>query len=113
MMRLMIKKETKFTPYIELDPERGFTGRDDIVKFEGNYHGHSDSLLVQAGSGATTFGKPSSSGVPQDFTNHTLLAKYNDIESVKKAFEESNNIACVIIEPIAGNMGLVPAEKSF
>ena len=92
---------------------RGFTGRDDIVKFEGNYHGHSDSLLVQAGSGATTFGKPSSSGVPQDFTNHTLLAKYNDIESVKKAFEESNNIACVIIEPIAGNMGLVPAEKSF
>ena len=92
---------------------RGFTGKDDIVKFKGNYHGHSDSLLVQAGSGATTFGKPSSSGVPADFTNHTLLVDYNSIESVKKAFSESDNIACVIIEPIAGNMGLVPADKSF
>ena len=92
---------------------RGFTGRDDIVKFKGNYHGHSDSLLVQAGSGATTFGKPSSAGVPKDFTDHTLLVDYNSIESVKKAFSESNNIACVIIEPIAGNMGLVPADKSF
>jgi glutamate-1-semialdehyde 2,1-aminomutase len=92
---------------------RGFTGKDNIVKFEGNYHGHSDSLLVQAGSGATTFGKPSSSGVPKDFTDHTLLVKYNSIESVKKAFEESDNIACVIIEPIAGNMGLVPADKEF
>ncbi|MDK9693409.1 MAG: glutamate-1-semialdehyde 2,1-aminomutase [Sulfurimonas sp.] len=92
---------------------RGFTGRDDIVKFTGCYHGHSDSLLVQAGSGAATFGNPSSPGVPADFTKHTLLAEYNNIDSVKKCFEDSKNIACVIIEPIAGNMGLVPADKEF
>ncbi|MDQ1245136.1 MAG: glutamate-semialdehyde -aminomutase, partial [Campylobacterota bacterium] len=92
---------------------RGFTLRDDIVKFIGCYHGHSDSLLVQAGSGAATFGNPSSPGVPADFTKHTLLATYNDIESVKKCFNDSKNIACVIIEPIAGNMGLVPADKEF
>ncbi len=92
---------------------RGYTGRDDIVKFEGCYHGHSDSLLVQAGSGAATFGNPSSPGVPEDFTKHTLLAKYNDIESVKKCFAQSSDIACIIIEPIAGNMGLVPARKEF
>ncbi len=92
---------------------RGFTGRDDIVKFIGCYHGHSDSLLVEAGSGAATFGNPSSPGVPADFTKHTLLATYNDIESVKRCFADSNDIACVIIEPIAGNMGLVPADKEF
>ena len=92
---------------------RGYTGRDDIIKFEGCYHGHSDSLLVQAGSGMITFGSPSSPGVPADFTKHTLLAKYNDIESVKKCFEQSDDIACIIIEPIAGNMGLVPADKDF
>jgi glutamate-1-semialdehyde 2,1-aminomutase len=92
---------------------RGYTGKDDIVKFEGCYHGHSDSLLVQAGSGALTFGNPSSPGVPADFTKHTLLAKYNDIESVKKCFEDSQNIACIIIEPIAGNMGFIPADKEF
>jgi len=92
---------------------RGFTGKDDIVKFEGCYHGHSDSLLVQAGSGAVTFGTPSSPGVPADFTKHTLLAKYNDIQSVKKCFENSNDIACVIIEPIGGNMGLIPADEEF
>ena len=92
---------------------RGFTCRDDIVKFEGCYHGHSDSLLVQAGSGAVTFGTPSSPGVPADFTKHTLLAKYNDIESVKKCFESSSDIACIIIEPIAGNMGFIPAEEKF
>ncbi len=92
---------------------RGFTGKDDIVKFEGCYHGHSDALLVQAGSGLATFGNPSSPGVPADFTKHTLLAKYNDIESVRKCFEDSDNIACIIIEPIAGNMGLVPADKEF
>ncbi|WP_281950694.1 glutamate-1-semialdehyde 2,1-aminomutase [Nitrosophilus kaiyonis] len=92
---------------------RGYTNRDDIIKFEGCYHGHSDSLLVQAGSGAVTFGNPSSPGVPKDLTKHTLLAKYNDIESVKKCFEDSNNVACVIIEPIAGNMGLVPADEKF
>jgi glutamate-1-semialdehyde 2,1-aminomutase len=92
---------------------RGFTSKDDIIKFEGCYHGHSDSLLVQAGSGAVTFGTPSSPGVPADFSKHTLLAKYNNLESVKKAFEASEGIACVIIEPIAGNMGLVPADKAF
>ena len=92
---------------------RGFTGRDDIVKFTGCYHGHSDALLVEAGSGAATFGNPSSPGVPADFTKHTLLAEYNNIESVKKCFADSKTIACVIIEPIAGNMGLVPADKEF
>lgn len=92
---------------------RGYTGRDDIIKFEGCYHGHSDSLLVQAGSGMITFGSPSSPGVPADFTKHTLLAKYNDIDSVKRCFEQSKDIACIIIEPIAGNMGLVPADKDF
>ena len=92
---------------------RGFTKRDDIVKFTGCYHGHSDALLVEAGSGAATFGNPSSPGVPADFTKHTLLAEYNNIESVKKCFTDSKTIACVIIEPIAGNMGLVPADKEF
>ena len=93
---------------------RGFTGRDDIVKFEGCYHGHSDSLLVQAGSGAATFGTPSSPGVPADLTKHTLLAKYNDLSSVEKCFHDAlESIACVIIEPIAGNMGLVPAQEEF
>jgi glutamate-1-semialdehyde 2,1-aminomutase len=92
---------------------RGFTGRDDIVKFTGCYHGHSDALLVQAGSGAATFGTPSSPGVPADFTKHTLLAEYNNIESLRQCFADSEGIACVIIEPIAGNMGLVPADKEF
>ncbi len=93
---------------------RGVTSRDDIVKFTGCYHGHSDSLLVQAGSGATTFGSPSSPGVPADLTKHTLLATYNDIGSVAEAFKASENgVACVIIEPIAGNMGLVPADPEF
>ena len=91
---------------------RGVSGKDDIIKFKGCYHGHSDSLLVSAGSGAVTFGSPSSPGVPADFTKHTLLADYNDIESVKKCFEVGN-VGCVIIEPIAGNMSLVPAEKEF
>lgn len=92
---------------------RGYTGREDIIKFEGCYHGHSDALLVQAGSGLATFGNPSSPGVPSDFTKHTLLARYNDIESVKACFDKSAGIACVIIEPIAGNMGLVPAKEEF
>jgi len=93
---------------------RGVTGRDNIVKFTGCYHGHSDSLLVQAGSGLATFGTPSSPGVPADLTKHTLLATYNDIESVEKCFKDSpDDIACVIIEPIAGNMGLVPADEAF
>jgi len=76
---------------------RGYTHRDDIVKFTGCYHGHSDCLLVEAGSGAVTFGNPSSPGVPADFTKHTLLATYNDIESVKKCFADSSDIACIII----------------
>ena len=81
------------------------------MKFTGCYHGHSDSLLVQAGSGLATFGSPSSPGVPADLTKHTLLATYNDIASVHACFEESpDGIACVIIEPIEGNTGLVPAE---
>ena len=93
---------------------RGVTKRDNILKFTGCYHGHSDSLLVQAGSGLATFGTPSSPGVPADLTKHTLLATYNDIESVKKCFEDAKgDIACVIIEPIAGNMGLVPADEEF
>lgn len=93
---------------------RGVTGRDNIVKFTGCYHGHSDSLLVQAGSGLATFGSPSSPGVPADLIKHTLLATYNDISSVLACFEESpDGIACVIIEPIAGNMGLVPADEAF
>ncbi|MDM5270717.1 glutamate-1-semialdehyde 2,1-aminomutase [Sulfurovum sp. zt1-1] len=93
---------------------RGFTGRDNILKFTGCYHGHSDSLLVQAGSGLATFGAPSSPGVPADLTKHTLLATYNDIEEVKQCFADAKgDIACVIIEPIAGNMGLVPATEDF
>ena len=93
---------------------RGVTGRDNILKFTGCYHGHSDSLLVQAGSGLATFGTPSSPGVPADLTQHTLLATYNDIASVEKCFADaSEGIACIIIEPIAGNMGLVPAEEEF
>uniref|UniRef100_UPI004047502D glutamate-1-semialdehyde 2,1-aminomutase n=1 Tax=Aliarcobacter sp. TaxID=2321116 RepID=UPI004047502D len=92
---------------------RGVTGRNDIVKFEGCYHGHSDSLLVQAGSGMATFGSPSSPGVPADLTKHTLLCEYNNIENLRKCFEDSNDIACIIIEPIAGNMGLVPASDEF
>lgn len=93
---------------------RGYTKRDDFIKFTGCYHGHADSLLVQAGSGMATFGSPSSPGVPADLTKHTLLATYNDIESVKKCFEQSENgVAAIIIEPIAGNMGLVPADEAF
>lgn len=92
---------------------RGVTGKSDIVKFEGCYHGHSDSLLVQAGSGMATFGSPSSPGVPSDLTKHTLVCEYNNIENLKKCFEDSNDISCIIIEPIAGNMGLVPATEEF
>ncbi|APW65514.1 MULTISPECIES: glutamate-1-semialdehyde 2,1-aminomutase [Arcobacteraceae] len=92
---------------------RGVTQKNDILKFEGCYHGHSDSLLVQAGSGLATFGTPSSPGVPADLTKHTLVCEYNNIENLKKCFEDSNDIACIIIEPIAGNMGLVPATEEF
>ncbi|MDX9742657.1 MAG: glutamate-1-semialdehyde 2,1-aminomutase [Arcobacteraceae bacterium] len=92
---------------------RGVTGRNDIIKFEGCYHGHSDSLLVSAGSGMATFGAPSSPGVPSDLIKHTILSEYNNIEQLEKCFKESSDIACLIIEPIAGNMGLVPASLEF
>lgn len=92
---------------------RGFTKRAKILKFEGCYHGHSDSLLVSAGSGATTFNTPSSLGVLQEVAANTLVARYNDIESVEDLFKANKDIACVIIEPIAGNMGLVPARQEF
>ena len=92
---------------------RGVTGKNNIVKFEGCYHGHSDSLLVQAGSGMATFGTPSSPGVPSDLTKHTLVCEYNNIEDLRKCFEQSDDIACIIIEPIAGNMGFVPGDKEF
>src|SRR5476651_2578826 len=93
---------------------RGATGRDKIVKFEGCYHGHADSLLVKAGSGLLTFGNPSSSGVPLDFTKHTLVLDYNNTQQLEDTFKElGNQIACVIIEPIAGNMNLVRADPEF
>ena len=93
---------------------RGYTGRDKIIKFSGCYHGHSDALLVKAGSGAATFGVPDSPGVPQDFAKHTLTARFNDLESVKQlAAENKGQVACVIIEPIAGNMGTVPPRPGF
>lgn len=93
---------------------RGFTGRDTIIKFEGCYHGHSDSLLVKAGSGLLTFGNPSSQGVPQDFSKHTLVLPYNDTEALKNTFKQiGDTIACVIIEPFAGNMNLVKPDNEF
>jgi glutamate-1-semialdehyde 2,1-aminomutase len=93
---------------------RGYTGRDKILKFEGCYHGHGDSLLVKAGSGATTFGIPDSLGVPEDLAKHTLTAPYNDLESVRSALRQyPKQIACIIVEPIAGNMGVVLPEKGF
>ena len=96
---------------------RAYSGKEDIIKFDGCYHGHSDSLLVSAGSGCATFGHPSSPGVIEDLGKHTLVARYNDIDSVISCIRESETkgkgVACIIIEPIAGNMGLVPAEKDF
>ena len=93
---------------------RGYAKKDGLIKFEGCYHGHSDALLIKAGSGATTYGNASSGGVPQDVVKNTFLAIYNDIGSVKAIFENNKDkIGVVIIEPIAGNMGLVPADKKF
>jgi glutamate-1-semialdehyde 2,1-aminomutase len=93
---------------------RGFTKRDKIIKFAGCYHGHSDSFLIQAGSGASTFGTPNSPGVTQGTAKDTLLANYNDIESVKTLFESNKNeIAAIIVEPVAGNMGCVPPINNF
>ena len=93
---------------------RGFTKRDKIIKFAGCYHGHSDSFLIQAGSGASTFGTPNSPGVTQGTAKDTLLAHYNDLESVKALFEANRNeIAAIIIEPVAGNMGCIPPKDGF
>ena len=93
---------------------RGFTGRDKIIKFEGCYHGHSDSLLIKAGSGALTLGVPSSPGVPAGLAEHTITLAFNDIEAVQRAFGElGEQVACIIVEPIAGNMNMVPPADGF
>ncbi|MDR2122320.1 MAG: glutamate-1-semialdehyde 2,1-aminomutase [Flavobacteriaceae bacterium] len=93
---------------------RGYTSRNKIIKFEGCYHGHSDSFLIKAGSGAATFGNPNSPGVTAGTAQDTLLAKYNDLDSVRSVFEKNKEeIAAIILEPIAGNMGCVPPEKGF
>lgn len=93
---------------------RGYTGKNKLLKFEGCYHGHADSLLVKAGSGALTFGVPSSPGVPADVAKHTLTKDFNDIESVKQAFaEHGDDIACIIVEPVAGNMNCIPPVPGF
>ncbi|MGQ7946652.1 glutamate-1-semialdehyde 2,1-aminomutase [Flavobacterium sp. WC2509] len=93
---------------------RGFTKRDRIIKFAGCYHGHSDSFLIQAGSGAVTFGTPNSPGVTEGTAKDTLLAKYNDLENVKTLIEANKNeIAAIIVEPVAGNMGCIPPVKGF
>lgn len=93
---------------------RGFTGRDDIVKFRGCYHGHSDGLLVKAGSGVLSQSSPDSLGVPKAYTKHTLVAEYNNEESVKRLFEErGDSIAAIVVEPVAANMGVVPPKPHF
>jgi glutamate-1-semialdehyde 2,1-aminomutase len=93
---------------------RGATGRDTIIKFEGCYHGHADSLLVKAGSGLLTFGNPTSAGVPEDFAKHTLVLDYNNPQQLEAAFEaKGDSIACVIVEPVAGNMNLLRATDEF
>ncbi len=93
---------------------RGFTGRNGIIKFEGCYHGHSDALLVKAGSGALTLGVPDSPGVPPEFVRHTLSATYNDLNSVERAFSQADgDIACIIVEPVTGNMNCVLPQSGF
>ena len=93
---------------------RGYTGRVKILKFDGGYHGHADSLLVRTGSGGATLGIPDSAGVPADFSQHTLVLPYNDLEAVHKAFDQhGREIAGLIVEPVAGNMGVVPPAKGF
>ena len=93
---------------------RGYTQRSKIIKFAGNYHGHADSFLIKAGSGAITLGLPDSPGVTAAIAQDTLVATYNDLDSVEKLFvEQGNNIAAVIVEPVAGNMGVVPPAKGF
>ncbi|MHB1495924.1 MAG: glutamate-1-semialdehyde 2,1-aminomutase [Acidithiobacillus sp.] len=93
---------------------RGYTGRDKILKFEGNYHGHSDSLLVKAGSGALTLGQPSSAGVPREVSQDTLVLPYNDLPAVEEMMTQFGfDVATIIVEPVAGNMGCVPPEPGF
>jgi glutamate-1-semialdehyde 2,1-aminomutase len=93
---------------------RGFTNRDKILKFEGCYHGHADALLVKAGSGALTFGVPSSPGIPADYAKHTLTVEYNNIDSVANVFQQHpEDIACIIVEPVAGNMNCIPPVEGF
>lgn len=93
---------------------RGFTGRNKILKFEGSYHGHGDSLLIKAGSGVATLGLPDSPGVPESIAKNTITVAYNDLEGVKFAFEQfGEDIACIIVEPVAGNMGVVPPVPGF
>ncbi|WP_101844479.1 glutamate-1-semialdehyde 2,1-aminomutase [Halobacillus sp. Marseille-P3879] len=93
---------------------RGYTGRNKILKFEGNYHGHGDSLLIKAGSGVATLGLPDSPGVPESIAQNTITVPYNDLESVKYVFDEfGDDLAAVIIEPVSGNMGVVPPKESF
>ncbi len=93
---------------------RGFTGRDKIVKFEGCYHGHGDSLLVKAGSGALTLGVPSSPGIPASLAEHTITLEYNNLDTIRQAFDEiGDQIACIIVEPVAGNMNCIPPAAGF
>ncbi|NMP31894.1 glutamate-1-semialdehyde 2,1-aminomutase [Thalassotalea sp. M1531] len=93
---------------------RGYTGRDKILKFEGCYHGHADSLLVKAGSGALTMGVPNSPGIPEDFAKHTLTLSFNNIDEVKQVFADiGDQIACIIVEPVAGNMNCIPPVEGF
>ena len=93
---------------------RGYTGRDKVIKIEGCYHGHADPLLAKAGSGVATFGLPDCSGVPEDFTRHTLVVPFNDADAVRRTIEANpNQIACLIIEPIAGNMGVIPPHDGY
>lgn len=93
---------------------RGYTGRNKILKFEGCYHGHGDSLLIKAGSGVATLGLPDSPGVPESVAKNTITVSYNDLESVRYAFEQfGEDIACIIVEPVAGNMGVVPPQPGF
>ena len=93
---------------------RGFTGRDKLVKFEGCYHGHSDSLLVKAGSGALTLGVPTSPGVPPALAEHTITLTYNDLDQVRETFAHvGGQVACIIVEPVAGNMNCIPPEPGF
>lgn len=92
---------------------RGFTGKDKVIKFEGGYHGHADGLLVKAGSGAATLGVPDSPGVPTDYARNTITVPFNDLEAIKSVIEEDDNIACIIVEPLPGNMGVIPPKEGF